>query len=201
MFFWSLGNSLICKINRAIKLFDFFAERHPISAFFLPFSAMMPISMLFMTVFSPPLFSNELASSFFFTMAPINLICFAFIVRASRFMPRSITLFELDTSKIPKTDDRIKKEILQSAAVYTRLVLRYPAFTLYALLLWTFPFGLMAWDTLFFNGLKQTNTVMIAFAVCMITFVILSFILFFKALRLIIYSEGGMLAISDKAGT
>jgi hypothetical protein len=116
-------------------------------------------------------------------------------------MPRSIGLFELDISKIPRIDDRIKKEILQSADVYTRFVLRYPAFTLYALLLWTFPFGLIAWDTLFFDGPKQTNTVMIAFAVCMITFVILSFILFFKALRLIIYSEGGMRAISDKAGT
>ena len=134
-------------------------------------------------------------------MALINLICFAFIVRVMKFMPRSIGLFELDTSKIPKIDDRIKKEILQSADVYTRFVLRYPAFTLYGLLLWTFPFGLIAWDTLFFDEPKQTNTVMIAFAVCMITFVILSFILFFKALRLIIYSEGGMRAISDKAGT
>ncbi len=198
---WRVANSLLKNVIYGIRLFDFFAERHPLAAFYLPFAAIFPVLTLQITVFSLPIFPKEVRWSFFILLNPVFLVCLALTVRVSRFMPRAITLFELDTSNIPKTDDRIKKEILQSAAFYTRIVLRYPAFTLYALLLWTFPFGLMAWDTLFFGGLKQTNTVMIAFAVCMITFVILSFILFFKALRLIIYSEGGMRAISDKAGT
>lgn len=198
---WRVANSLLKNVSFRIKLFDFFVERHPLVAFYLPFAAIFPVLTLQITVFSLPIFPNEVQWLFFILLNPVFLICFALTVRIIRFMPKAISHFEFDTSKLPKIDYRIKKDILQSAAVYTRLVLRYPAFTLYALLLWTFPFGLIVWDTLFFGGPKQTNPVMIAFAVCMITFVILSFILFFKALRLIIYSEGGMRAISDKAGT
>ena len=201
MFFWRVGNSLIDKITRAIELFDFFAERHPISAFFLPFYAMMPMFTLHMTVFSIPLFSGEVSSLFFLVLAPMNLICFALIVRASRFMPRSITLFEIDTESMPKVDDKIKKEILQSAETFARLTLQHPNFTLFTLLLWTFPFGPIVLDAILFGGLKQTNVVMIAFAVCMLASVIFSYIAFFKALGLIIYSEGGMHAISDKSGS
>jgi hypothetical protein len=116
-------------------------------------------------------------------------------------MPRTIALFEIDTESIPKVDNKIKEEILKRAETFARLTLQHPNFTLFTLLLWTFPFGLIVLDAILFGGLKQTNVVMIAFAVCMLASVIFSYIAFFKALGLIIYSEGGMHAISDKTGS
>jgi hypothetical protein len=115
-------------------------------------------------------------------------------------MPKSIGPFEMDTRSIPKVDDKIKKEILKDAAIFTRFTLQHPELTLFTLLLWTFPFGLIVSDAILFSGLKQNNVVMIAFAAFMLASVLFSFIIFFKALGLIIYSEGGMHAISDRAG-
>jgi hypothetical protein len=188
------------KGSRIVKYFDYFAERHPYSAMFLPICAAVPFFIILHSVsllhFVSEIVKILLMIGIFVPTAMVSLLFF----RAIRFLPSSQNIPFSSQARTSFPDfGSYNPEHDPERSFLGRFVLRHPDFTLFWLMFWLIPFHQISYQMLLSGGQEENAFITSIFAFISIAAAMISVVLFFKAFRLIVHAEGGMGGMSGKA--